>query len=130
MAKSLYLKMAINNIKQNRKFYIPYIVSAIGMVMVFYIMNYLSLYQGLNQMKGTQYIQTILFFGNIVIGIISIIFLFYINSFLMKRRKKEIGLYCVLGLEKKHIGFIMSLEKILTALIIIIGEVASCKSLP
>ena len=87
--------------------------------MMFYLINYLASHEGLEQMAiGFKYnAESSLNLGIIVMVIFSVIFLFYMNSFLMKRRKKEIALYNILGLEKKHIMIMMLCETIITSLI-------------
>lgn len=125
MDKHLYLKLAINNIRQNRKFYLPYMVAASGIVLTFYIMNFLSGFKGLETLKGAGQVVFTMYLGTFVIGLVSIIFLFYINSFLMKRRKKEIGLYSVLGMEKKHIGRVLAIEKIVVSISILIAGIGT-----
>lgn len=78
--------------------------------MMFYIMHSISQNQGLNKMSGGADMKSMLGFGNWIIAIFSSIFLFYTNSFLIKRRKKEFGLYNILGMEKRHILKMLSLE--------------------
>ncbi|WP_029163520.1 ABC transporter permease [Clostridium scatologenes] len=122
MNKLFYPKLAVINIKKNSKTYFPFILTCICTIMMFYIMHAISINKGLNGTGGVQSLKTILSLGTIVIGIFSAIFLFYTNSFLIKRRKKEIGLYNVLGLEKKHIAKILFYECIFTSAIsLIIG---------
>ena len=122
MNKTLYLKLAITNIKANGKTYFPYVITCICTIMMFYIMHALSINKGLEGVKGSESLKTILYFGTIVIGIFSAIFLFYINSFLIKRRKKEIGLYNILGLGKKHIAIVLFYENVFISLIsLVIG---------
>lgn len=122
MNKLFYPKLAVINIKKNSKTYFPFILTCICTIMMFYIMHAISINKGLDGTGGVQSLKTILSLGTIVIGIFSAIFLFYTNSFLIKRRKKEIGLYNVLGLEKKHIAKILFYECIFTSAIsLIIG---------
>ena len=88
MSKMFYAKLALTNIKKNGKTYFPYIFAAISTIMMFYTMHFISINDGLNNMSGGDSLKTILNLGNYVIGLFSIIFLFYTNSFLIKRRKK------------------------------------------
>lgn len=112
----LYIKLAAENIKKNGKAYIPYISSCVITVAMFYIIRSLSLNKGLWDFKrGSTIIPQLMFFGAIVTGIFAAIFLFYINSFLMKRRKKEFGLYNVLGMGKGHISRVVALETLYVA---------------
>jgi putative ABC transport system permease protein len=125
MSNSFYQKLAINNIKKNSRTYIPYILTCIGTIMMFYNMVFLAVAKDIGSVSDSASIRTILFLGSIVIGIFSLIFLFYTNSFLIKRRKKEFGLFNVLGMEKKHIAKIIFNETIITAAIsIVIGLAA------
>ncbi|MBC3803629.1 FtsX-like permease family protein [Acetobacterium fimetarium] len=112
MNKIFYPKMALINLKKNADTYVPYILTCIGSVIAFYTM--ISFYgnKGLDEMPGSYNLKTILFLGTIVIGVFSVIFLFYTNSFLIKRRKKELGLYSILGLEKKHIARVLFYETV------------------
>jgi len=116
---SFYLKMAASNLKKNGRLFAPYILMNIGIITMFYIMHAISVNEGLSQMPGAQALSFLLTFGTYVIGIFSAIFIFYTNSFLIKRRKKEIGLYNILGMGKRHIAIMLMLETILIALLCI-----------
>lgn len=117
MSKLFYSKLAIMNIKKNNKTYLPFVITSICTIIMFYIMHSISINKGLDGGSGSESLKIILSLGTIVIGIFSAIFLFYTNSFLIKRRKKEIGLYNVLGLGKKHIAKVLFLECIITSLV-------------
>lgn len=117
MSNSFYHKLAINNIKKNSRTYIPYILTCIGTIMMFYNMLFLSVAKDIGSVSDRESVRTILALGSIVIGIFSLIFLFYTNSFLIKRRKKEFGLFNVLGMEKKHVARIIFNETVITATI-------------
>ena len=118
MKSFFYPRLALTNLKKNSKLYFPYLLTSSFTVMMFYLINYLASHKGLEQMAtGSSTMQIILNLGIIVMVIFSVIFLFYMNSFLMKRRKKEIALYNILGLEKKHIMIMMLCETIITTLI-------------
>lgn len=121
MSNTFYLKLAGSNIKKNGKTYIPYILTCVITVAMFYIIRSLSYNEGLDNMIGTQTLKSVLDFACVVTGIFAVIFLFYTNSFLMKRRKKEFGLYNILGMEKKHLSIIVSLETLYIFLISIIS---------
>lgn len=108
MNKSYYPKLAVSNLKKNRQVYFPFVLAAIATVAMFFIMQSLAKNEGLKQLDPA--LEWILIFGTYVIAIFSVILLFYTNSFLIKRRKKEIGLYNILGMEKKHIAVMMSFE--------------------
>lgn len=117
----MYTKLAITNIKNNRQFYFPYLLTGIITVAMFYIMCALESNSGIQSMPGAKDLGLILRLGIGVIGIFAVIFLFYTNSFIIKRRKKELGIYNILGMEKRHIAKILSKEAFFTAIIAIGG---------
>lgn len=116
MSKSFYANLAVTNIQKNSKIYIPYALMNIIIIAMFYIMHSIAYDPGIKQMSGGSSLQPILIFGIYVVGIFSTMTLFYTNSFIMKRRKKEIGLYNILGMGKHHIARMMSLETLLIAI--------------
>lgn len=111
MNLSFISKLAWRNIRSNRQLYIPYVVSAALTVAMFMMMASLLDNQFIQERAAT--LPVLFGLGTIVIGVFSLIFIFYINSFLMKRRKKELGLYNILGLEKKHVNAILGMETFL-----------------
>lgn len=113
MNKLFYPKMAVMNIRKNGKFYLPYLLTCAGMTAMFYIMCTLIFHSGLSQMPSSATLQSILAFGAGIVAIFSAVFLFYASSFLMKRRQKELGLYNILGMEKRHIGKILFFESLI-----------------
>ncbi len=121
MSKGLFSKLAVTNIKNNKQFYVPYLLTGILTVGMFYIMCALAGNKGIEHMSGARDLQMILNLGIGVIGIFSVIFLFYTNSFIIKRRKKELGIYSILGMEKKHIAGILFRETLFTMLISVGG---------
>lgn len=110
MTRFFYSKLAVENIRKNAQTYLPYMLTSAAAVTMYYIMHALSQNVGLGKMVGGTSIRMMLDFGTIIVGFFSVIFLLYTNSFLIKRRKKEFGLFNVLGLEKKHIARIMTYE--------------------
>lgn len=116
MRRGFYLKLAAEGISKNRKFYFPYILTCICMVMMFYIVAYLSMSADFSAVFGGDMLQSMLGFGVFVIAIFSLIFLYYTNSFLIRRRQKEFGLYNILGMGKRNLVKILLWENILTAL--------------
>lgn len=110
MSNSFYPKLAFTNIKKNAKNYIPYVLACIGTIMMFYVMHSLAVDHDVRAMRGGENLKLLLSLGTTIIGIFSVIFLFYTNSFLIKRRKKELGLYNILGLGKRHIAKMMFFE--------------------
>lgn len=110
MKKGIYSRLALTGIKKNKKLYIPYILTFIGMVMMFYIITFLSSSDMMMNYPGGETMRGILGFGVYVIGFFAVIFLFYTNSFLVRRRKKEFGLYNILGMGKRNIARVMLWE--------------------
>lgn len=117
MNKLFYPKLAAGNIKKNGKTYIPYIFTSILTVAMFYIIRSLSLNEGISSLVGADSIAVTLSLGSWIVGIFAVVFLFYTNSFLMKQRKKELGLYSILGMEKKHIAKVIGLETVYIVII-------------
>ena len=117
MNNFIYEKLAVTNLKNNRKTYVPYIFTGVLTVMMFYIIDALSKGKGITQNT----LKICLQYATGVIIVFAVIFLFYTNSFLIKRRKKEIGVYNILGMGKRHIARMMAVETILTAGISILG---------
>lgn len=117
MNNFIYEKLAVTNLKNNRKTYVPYIFTGVLTVMMFYIIDALSRGKGITQ----DTLKICLQYATGVIVVFAVIFLFYTNSFLIKRRKKEIGVYNILGMGKRHIARKMAVETILTAGISILG---------
>lgn len=120
MRRSMFPKLAVTNLVKNRRIYVPYLLTCIFTMAMFYIMQFLTYHEALGNMSGGADIQMILQLGVAVITIFSGIFLLYSDSFLMKRRKKELGLYNVLGMEKKHIGAILFYEQIYTVILSVV----------
>ena len=101
---NLYRRLAVTNMKNNRQFYVPYLLAGIVSVMMFYSMRAMQGNDAMSSMRGGMNLILILTMGLVVIGIFVSILLFYTNSFIMKRRKKELGIYNILGMEKRHIA--------------------------
>ncbi|SHJ88132.1 ABC transporter permease [Hespellia stercorisuis] len=117
MSKFFYARLAADNIKKNGKIYFPYLLTCIFTTALFYIMKSLSLNEGIKDVIGDETVRYIMGMGCWVVAIFSGIFLFYTNSFLMKQRKKEFGLFNILGMEKKHLAKVILLETIYLYLI-------------
>ena len=117
MRAELYPKLAWDGIRKNKRFYLPYILTCIGMIMMFYIIHYLAAMQTLRNMPGGDSMKTILGFGVWVIVLFAAIFLFYTNSFLMRRRQKEFGLYNMLGMGKNHLSILLFWENLILFII-------------
>lgn len=115
MRKFFYPKLAASNIKKNGRTYIPYILTCIFMVAMYYIISSLARNPGIKDLLGGDTVEYTLVLGGWVVAIFAAIFLFYTNSFLMKRRKKEFGLLNILGMEKKHLSRVIGYETLYIA---------------
>lgn len=123
MSRGLYFYLALQNLKKNRKTCLPYLLTCICSVTMFYFMSFLANNPGMDQVPEGRNLVTILNMGTCVIAVFSFIFLIYTNSFLMKRRKKELGLYNILGMEKKHIGWVLMWETLMNAVCSLAGGI-------
>ena len=121
MRNGLYPKLAARSMKQNHRFFVPYLLALAGLAAAFYVMSALVFDPGVASMRGFAYVQVMMSIGMFVAGILSAVLLLYINSFLMKQRKKELGLYNILGMGKGNIALIQCWESLYTALIGIVG---------
>lgn len=110
MSISFYPKLAASNIKKNAKTYLPYTISCVLTIAVYYIMGSLASNEDMKKMVGGDIVNYCMELGSNIVAIFSAIFLFYANSFLMKRREKEFGLFNILGMEKKHLAKVVALE--------------------
>ena len=126
MHKGIFSRLAKQNIRNNKSTYIPYMITCIFCIAMIYMMEFLRDCPTLDQaVRQADEVRMIVFTGEIVVEIFCIIFLIYSNSFLMKRRQKEIGLYNILGLERNHIGIVMFLETIITSIGSFAGGIAA-----
>ena len=114
---SLYTHLAWDGIRKNKRLYLPYLLTCVGMVTLYYMMSELCGSPLLDSMRGGTSSRLVLGLGTWVIAIFSALFLFYTNSFLVRRRQREFGLYHVLGLGKRHIALLCAIETLLTAAI-------------
>ncbi|SFR73032.1 FtsX-like permease family protein [Anaeromicropila populeti] len=112
-----YPKLAWNNLVKNRKSYIPYALSCIFAIITFFSLNSVYKSDSFKNIPHAESLYLILKLGSWVIAIFSTIFIFYTNNFLIKQRKKELGLYSILGLEKKHMAKVLFLETVYMAVI-------------
>lgn len=113
--------MAARNLRTNAAAYLPYLLTCIFTVAMYYIISAIACSPGLQTMRGAATLESMMNFGTWVLAIFSVIFLLYTNSFLMKQRKKELGLYSILGLEKRHVAGILFFEMLYTAAIGLVG---------
>ncbi len=117
MTKGFFLKLAADNIRKNARTYLPYILTCILTVAMYYIVKSLSLNPGIEQMAGSSMIAYTMYLGSQIVALFALIFLFYTNSFLTKRRRKEFSVFNILGLDKRHLSIVLGWETVYTALI-------------
>lgn len=123
MKLGFYPRLAWSGIRKNKRLFVPYILASAGTAAVFYIMFYLASGDLLDGMRGGTAAQSTLSFGVFVIVAFALLFLFYCNSFLVRRRYKEFGLYSILGMNKHNISRVLAWETLLTALLSLIGGI-------
>lgn len=121
MKSGFYPKIALGSIKKNKQLYIPYILTCSGMTMMFYIIHHLAAMPALDNMSGGSSTKTMLGFGVWVIAIFALIFLFYTNSFLMRRRQKEFGIYNILGMGKNNLSKVYAFETLFVYIISVVS---------
>ena len=121
MRVNLYPRLAWEGIQKNKKLYIPYILTGSVMVMMYYILSYLTESPALSQMTGGSILAMLLPLGYIVIAVFSLLFLFYTNSFLIRQRYQEFGLYNILGMDKQNIRKVMVWESLFVGVISIVS---------
>lgn len=124
MRSFLFPKLALQNIGRNRRFYFPYLLTGVFTIAMFYNMCFLTSSKDLSKIPGFDSLRLILALGTTIVGIFSVVFLIYTNSFLMKRRNKELGLYNILGMEKRHIAGVLFFESIFTCIVTIVAGLA------
>lgn len=121
MRVGFYRRLAWTGIRQNKKLYLPYLLACTGVVMVCYIVSFLGQSTVLAGMPGGRTAQSFLDMGFGVMCVFSLIFLFYTNSFLIRRRKKEFGLYNILGMGKRHLALVLLWETVMMLAITLAG---------
>lgn len=117
MRRNFNIRMALTNIKNNQNIYLPYFMAASLIVMLFYSLRSVSFMVANSTAAGGGTMSAMLQMSSWICGILSLVILFYVNSFIMKRRKKEFGLYSILGMEKRHIALVMAWEVLITGAI-------------
>ena len=125
MKMGFYPKLAWEGIRKNKRLYLPYILTCIGMVMMHYIISYLSGAPILDTVLGSETVGYAMALGSWVMTLFSVLFLFYTNSFLIRRRKKEFGLYNILGMGKWNIGRIVLWESVIVAVLSLVLGLAA-----
>ncbi len=118
-----YPKLAARSLRLNGKFYLPYLLSGVVSAAMLYDILFLNMNRGVYAMKGANAVQGLLGFGALVVAIFSFALICYTNGFLMKRRQKELGLYNILGMEKRHMARLLLWETVYSALICILGGI-------
>ncbi len=121
MKRNLYPKLAWHGIMKNQKTYLPFLLTSVGITMMYYIVAHLTYSKSIYEMHGGQEMQMILSWGTAVIAVFAAIFLFYMNSFLMRRRKTEFGLYNILGMGKWNIARILLWQNLMLFMVSLIG---------
>ncbi|WP_417044658.1 FtsX-like permease family protein [Dysosmobacter sp.] len=121
---SFFPRLALVNLLRNGQYYGPYLLACGGTAAMFYILRYLTESDIVSSVRGAGYLQSLMYLGCIVVALFSIVLLLYANSFVMKRRQRELGLYNILGLEKRHIALLCLWETLYCALAAIVGGIA------
>ena len=117
----LYSRMAAQNLRSNARFFLPGIGAEAGLIACFYIMLTLALDDRMQRVKGGSYIPTFMWMGAAILALLSAVLMLYINRFLMKQRKREFGVYNVLGMEKRHVGRVLFFENLISSLLSVAG---------
>lgn len=127
MSKCFYAKLAWSNLGKNLRYYLPYMLSCILMVVLHFVLGSLALSSAWEEIPSNQTLYAILGLGRYVVELFALLLLFYTNTYLMKRRNREFGLYNVLGMEKRHIGRILFWETVYSfGISIAMGVILGC----
>lgn len=121
MKLGFYGKLAWNNIRKNSRFFLPRIGTEAGLVVCFYIMVTLALDERMQRVKGGEYLSAFMGMGAAILALLSAVLMLYINRFLMKQRKREFGVYNILGMEKRHVGRVLFYENLISSLLSVVG---------
>ena len=121
MTHKLYPRLAWQGITKNKRLYLPFLLTCVGMVMMTYILLSLASSTILKTFPGGDTMPAILSMGSFVMAAFAILFLFYTNSFLVRRRNREFGLYNILGMGKGNLAKVLAWETVIMALIAIVG---------
>ena len=117
-------RLALVNLARNGRFYLPYLLSCGGTAAMYYMIRFLCHSEDLNTVRGAVYLQSLMGMGAFIAALFAAVILLYANSFVMKRRQRELGLYNILGLEKRHIAWVCLWETLLCAASVILGGIA------
>ena len=123
MKLGFYGRLAMNNIRKNARFFLPRIGTEAGLAACFYIMLTLAMDKRMQRVKGGHYLSTFMWMGVVILALLSAVLMLYINRFLMKQRKREFGVYNVLGMEKRHVGRVLFFENAISSLLSVAGGV-------
>lgn len=118
-------RLALVNLIRNSRYYGPYLLSCGTLAAMYYILRFLAWNEVIQTVRGAGYLRSMMSIGCFVVALFSAVLLLYANSFVMKRRQKELGLYNILGLEKRHIAVLCFWETVLCAAVVIPGGIAA-----
>lgn len=122
MTRGFYTRLAWTGIQKNRQLYYPYFLSGIVMVMVFYIFHFLATSEVVHTLPGKAVLPYLFYIGEGAVGLFSIPFLFYTNASLIRKRKRELGLYNILGMNKRNIASVLFRETVISyGIVVVIG---------
>ena len=122
MTRGFYTRLAWTGIQKNRQLYYPYFLSGIVMVMVFYIFHFLATSEVVHTLPGKAVLPYLFYIGEGAVGLFSIPFLFYTNASLIRKRKRELGLYNILGMNKRNIVSVLFRETVISyGIVVVIG---------
>lgn len=114
MFNAFYAKLALANIRRDKRTYVPHIIATAVISGVYLLIAGLMFSYGLANLTSGKTTQAMFSFGMVVFSIFAFFFMLYVNNFLIGRRKREFGLYAVLGLEKRHVGRVLRWENLFT----------------
>ena len=111
--RNFYIRLALSNVKKNKPVYSPFFLTNILSVMIFFCLASIQNQTIIATLPGSYIFVQFLKVGVVMTGIFAGVFLLYTNGLLIRQRKKELGLYTIFGLEKKHIAKVLILESML-----------------
>ena len=123
--RSFFPRLALVNLVRNSRYYGPYLLSCGALAAMYYILRFLTWNEVIQTVRGAAYLQVMMSIGCFVVALFSTVLLLYANSFVMKRRRREGGLYNILGLEKRHTARLMVWETLYCAAAAIVGGLAA-----
>lgn len=116
MGNHFFFRLALTNIKRDKRMYLPFAVASTAFVSIYFMVVTIMYSKGIADVPAGRNLQDMFAIGMVIMNIITVIFMLYINSFLIKRRKKEFGLYGILGLEKRHVGRVILWENFILSI--------------